>query len=172
MAAYGSGLELASGPGAILDLHLQHPTWLGGKLELGVAITGEYRIPSSVDRGSAVVRFEGAAFHAMVSAAYRLTERHHVMLDVGGGAELVHARGDSPQLANIRFVEGDLDPIPTARALARYAWAIPGARVFAGAGVDLPFRNPRYLLSRENEPVVLFEPWIVRPFLMLGIETN
>ena len=170
--AYGSGLELASGPGAVFDFHLQHPTWLGGKLELGMAFTAEYRFPSTVDRGSAVVRFEGAALHAMASAAYRLTERHHFMLDVGGGAELVHARGDSPQVANIRFVEGSLAPIPTARALARYAWATPAVRFFAGAGVDLPFRNPRYLLSRENEPVVLFEPWIVRPFLMLGIETN
>jgi len=170
-AAYGSGFELTSGPGGILELHAD-PHWLGGRLKLGATFTGEYRLPSTVDRGSAMVRFEGAALHAMASATYSFTERHHVFLDVGGGTELVHARGESPSLNNVRFVNGNIDPIPAVRFLARYAWAKPTVRLFAGVGVDLPLRNPRYLLSRENEPVVLFEPWVVRPFLMLGMETN
>lgn len=169
---YGSGLELASGPGAIFDVFLRHPGLLGGKLELGTTLSAEYRFPSSVDRGSASVRFEGGALHALASAAYTVRERHHIVLGVGGGADLVHARGQSPHVSNIRFVDGNVDPIPTARVLARYALDMPNARVFGGLGIDLPFRNPRYLLSRENEPVILFEPWVVRPFLMVGLETK
>lgn len=170
--AYGAGLELASGPGAIFEVHANHPRWLGGKLELGATFSGEYRFPSTVDRGSAVVRFEGASINALASAAYTIVGPHQVLVGVGGGAELVHARGESPGLNNVRFVDGNLDPIPSGRVLARYAWMTPTIRIFAGAGLDLPLRNPRYLLSRENEPVVLFEPWVVRPFLLLGLETN
>lgn|GEM_PF-1697874 len=170
--AYGSELELSSGPGAIFDLHVRHSSLLGGKLELGATVSGEYRFPSTVDRASALVRFESAAFHALASAGYHFTARHHLIVGVGGGADLVHARGQSPQLNNIRFVDGNLDPIPAARLLVRYAMVMPNARVFAGLGLDLPFRNPRYLLSRENEPVILFEPWVVRPFLMVGLETK
>ncbi len=170
--AYGSGLELASGPGGIFELHAD-PHWLGGKLHFGAEFTGEYRFASTVDRGRALVRFEGAAFHLMASAGYRLSNRQQLFLDVGGGGELVHAKGESPDLTNVRFVNGNIDPIPTARVLTRYAWvATRTTRLFGAAGLDIPFRNPRYLLSRENEPVVLFEPWVIRPFVMIGIETN
>jgi hypothetical protein len=169
--AYGSSLELSSGPGAVLELHA--PTDLvGRRLEYGVTLTGEYRFPSTVDRGSAVVKFEGASFNAMASASYTLANRHDLMLGVGGGVELVHAQGRSAQLDNVRFVDGNLDPIPTARVLARYGWSTSAVRLFGGFGVDVPFRSPRYLLSRESEPVVLFEPWSVRPFLLFGIQTN
>ena len=170
--AYGSTLELSSGPGVIFDLHVRHQNLVRGKLELGVTFSGEYRFASTVDRGSALVRFEGASFHAQASAGYSFTARHHLIFGIGGGADLVHARGQSPQRTNIRFVDGNVDPIPAARVLVRYGLVMPNARVFAGLGLDLPFRNPRYLLSRENEPVILFEPWVVRPFLMVGLETK
>jgi hypothetical protein len=168
--SYGHG-ELASGPGGVLELQA-HSHAFGRPLEYGAMLTGEYRFPSSVDRGRAVVRFEGAAFHAMANATLSLTPEHHLGFALGGGTELVSARGGSSNLANIHFVDGNVDAIPAARALARYSWVASSVRLFAGIGADVLLRSPRYLLSRVNEPVVLFEPWTVRPFMMLGIETN
>jgi hypothetical protein len=166
-SAYGSGLELASGPGALIELHAHTR-----RLEYGAALMAEYRFPSTVDRGSAIVRFEGAAFHALASGAFVLAPHHHVLFGAGGGVDLVHARASSPNLDNLRFEDGKMDAVPAARVLARYGWATSAFRLFAGVGVDVPLRNPRYLLSRPSDPVVLFEPWNARPFLLIGIETN
>lgn len=167
VTSYGSGLETSSGPGAMLELHTRV-----GKLEYGGTLTAEYRFPSSVDRGAAVIHFEGAAFHALASGALLKSERHQLVLGLGGGVELVQAYSSSIALDNVRFVGAELHVIPTARALARYALATSSVRVFAGLGLDVPLRHTRYLLTRENTPVVLFEPWSVRPFFVLGIETN
>jgi hypothetical protein len=165
--AYGSGFELASGPGAMLELQTQRP-----KLELGGALTGEYRFPSRVDRGSATVHFEGGALHALANAAFVLGARHQLGLGLGGGVELVQAHSSSIKLDNVRFFGTEMQTIPTTRALARYTLTTSSVRLFAGLGVDVPLRRPRYLLTREDAPVVLFEPWAVRPFVLLGIETN
>jgi hypothetical protein len=164
--AYGSGLELASGLGALLEGHARTR-----KLEYGVTLTAEYHFPSTVDRGAAMIRFDGGALHALASGAYFLGDRHQLLLGVGGGLELVHARGSSSELDNVRFIDRGLDLIPTARALARYGYSTSSLRLFAGVGVDVPLTNSRYLLSK-GAPVVLFEPWSVRPFLMIGLETN
>ncbi|MBX3213377.1 MAG: hypothetical protein KF850_15175 [Labilithrix sp.] len=167
--AYGHGLELASGPGLMFELQRER-----GRFALGGTLMGEYRFPSEVDRGIVTVRFEGGAVHAMATGSYELAPRHHVLLGVGGGAELAQVRGSSNTLDNVRFVDGDADLVPTARVLARYAYTIakPSLRVFAGLGMDVPLRNPRYLLSRGNDAVVLFEPWGARPLFLLGIQTN
>ena len=167
MTAYGAGLEVASGLGGMLELHAR-----SRKLEYGGTLTAEYHLPSVVDRGSALVRLHGGSFHALASGAYALGEHHQLVLGAGGGVELVHARGSNIELDNVRFVDGDLDAIPTARALARYGHTTSSLRLFAGVGIDVPLRKTRYVLSRENAPVVLFEPWLVRPFLLIGLETN
>ncbi|MBX3210116.1 MAG: hypothetical protein KF764_34110, partial [Labilithrix sp.] len=167
VSAYGDGLELASGPGAMLEVHTR-----GRRFDYGGTLTGEYRLPSTVERGGAVVGFSGGAVHAMASGSYALAPRHHLLFAAGGGLEIVRVQGSSSELANVRFVDGTTDPIPTARALARYSYATPVLRLFAGLGVDAPLRNPRYLLSRGGDSVVLFEPWDLRPFVMLGLETN
>ncbi len=168
---YGSNLELATGPGLVVELH--QPTELRGHtLEWGLTSTVDYRFPSTVDRGTAVVRFEGGALHALFGASYAFTRAHELMLGVGGGVELVRATGQSVELANVRFADGEINPIATARVLARYGLRTPSFRLFGGLGLDVPFANPRYLLSRPTEPVVLFAPWAVRPFVLVGIETN
>ena len=167
VSSYGPGLELASGPGAVLQLHSD-----SGRLDFGTTLTAEYRFPSTVDRGAAVVTFEGGALHVMASSAYSFDKRHQLSLGIGGGIELVNVTGASTQLETLRFVDGDLDVIPAARLLTRYSHATSTFRVFAGAGVDLTFRNLRYLLSRGDDSLILFEPWVARPFLLLGIETN
>jgi len=167
VSTYGPGLELASGPGAVLQLHSN-----SGRLDFGATLTAEYRLPSTVERGAAVVTFEGGAFHVMASSAYSFNKRHQLSLGLGGGAELVNVTGASTQLESLRFVDGDIDFIPAARIITRYSHAVSTFRLFAGAGVDLTFRNLRYLLSRGDDSVILFEPWVARPFLLLGIETN
>lgn len=169
VSAYGHGLELASGPGLILEAHRER-----GRFALGGTLTGEYRFPSEVDRGIVTVRFEGGAVHAMATASYELAPRHHLLLGLGGGAEIARVRGSSNTLDNVRFVDGNADLVPVARVLARYAYttAKPSLRLFAGLGMDVPLRNPRYLLSRGNDAVVLFEPWGARPLFLLGIQTN
>lgn len=167
VSGYGPGLELASGPGAVLQLHSD-----SGRLDFGTTLTAEYRFPSTVDRGSALVTFEGGALHAMASSAYSFNKRHQLSLGLGGGVELVNVTGASTQLETLRFVDGDVDVIPAARLLTRYSHATSTFRLFAGAGVDLTFRNLRYLLSRGDDSLILFEPWVARPFLLLGIETN
>ncbi len=172
VSAYGSGLELASGPGLIVEVHRRA---IARRLELGGVVTGEYRFPSTVDRGSALVRFEGAAMHLLASGTVALGARHHLMIGAGGGVELVHARATSDTLSTISFVDRNLRATPTGRVLARYGLdASSSLRLFAGVGVDLPFEAPRYLLTRanESEPVVLFEPWAVRPFVVLGLESR
>ena len=167
VSTYGPGLELASGPGAVLQVHSE-----SGRLDFGTTLTAEYRFPSTVDRGAAVVTFEGGALHAMASSAYSFNKRHQLSLGLGGGVELVNVTGASTQLESLRFVDGDLDVIPAARILTRYSHAASTFRLFAGAGVDVTFRNLRYLLSRGDNSLILFEPWVARPFLLLGIETN
>jgi hypothetical protein len=151
----------------VLELQAQQP-----KFEFGGALTAEYRFPSRVDRGSATVHFEGGAFHALANAAFVLNAHHQLGLGVGGGVELVQAHSSSIKLDNVRFFGTELQTIPTTRALARYALTTSSVRVFAGIGLDVPLRRPRYLLTREDAPVVLFEPWAARPFVLLGIETN
>lgn len=167
VSTYGPGLELASGPGAVLQLHSS-----SGRLDFGTTLTAEYRFPSTVERGAAIVTFEGGALHVMASSAYSFNKRHQLSLGLGGGAEFVNVTGASTQLESLRFVDGDLDVIPAARILTRYSHAMSTFRLFAGAGVDVTFRNLRYLLSRGDNSLILFEPWVARPFLLLGIETN
>ena len=58
------------------------------------------------------------------------------------------------------------------RCLARYGLALSPLRVFAGVGVDVPMSSPRYVVLAREERIVLFAPWRVRPFLVVGIETN
>lgn len=167
VSAYGHGLDLASGPGVMFELYAERR-----RFALGGTLTGEYRFPSVVDRGVANVRFEGGAVHAMVGGAYQLAPRHHVLLGLGAGAEVAHVKGSSDTLDNVRFVDANAELVPTARVLARYAYATPMLRLFAGVGMDVPLRNPRYLLSRGGDAIVLFEPWGARPLVLLGVQTN
>ena len=108
----------------------------------------------------------------MASGAYTFTKRHHLTVGLGAGVDLVNVTGASTQLETLRFVDGDIDAIPAARILTRYSHATSTFRLFAGAGVDVTFRNLRYLLSRGDDALILFEPWPARPFVLLGIETN
>lgn len=167
VSAYGDGLELATGPGLLLGLSARRRG-----LELGGMLTAEYRLPSSVEHGSARLLFEGGAVHALASGAVSVNERSQLLLGVGAGVEIVHARGTSSDRDNVRFRGGELETVPVTRLILRYAFATPPLRLFAGIGADAPFRRPRYLLSRDDAPVVLFEPWFVRPFILIGVETD
>jgi hypothetical protein len=171
-SAYGDGFELATGPGVVVEGHrVVNHRW-----EVGALAMGEYHFPSTVDRGSAVVRFEGGGVYLLAHSTLALSAKSHVLFGAGGGVDLVHARATGDALSTIRFANGNLDANPSGRVLARYGLSVSSSlRLFAGLGVDIPLSQSRYLLSRQQpgtEPIVLFEPWAARPFLMLGLQTN
>lgn len=165
---YGAGPRVASGAGGLIDVHATSRS-----LRFSATIMGEYRLPSTVDRGAAVVHLEGGALHVLASASYSPAPRHQVHVGAGPGFELVQAGGIAPGRDDIRFAERTLDTIPTGRLLARYAYAVGPARAFGGAGLDLSLRTLRYTLARaDGTSLVVFEPWVARPFLLIGVETN
>jgi len=174
-AAYAGGPELSSGPGLLLELRRSTP---GSRLAFGGLVSAQYRLPAEAatepvtgTTARTVVRIEGGAVHLLAAGSLRLGRASELSLAVGGGIELVHAAARGDRASDIRVADGELRAVPALRALARYEHAVSALRLFGGIGLDVPLESTRYLLGRPaSEPVVLFEPWAARPFLLAGIQ--
>lgn len=162
--AYSGALELASGPGLVLDVH--HAI---GRFSLGGDAMGQVLLPSHADGRNATVRLTGGNAFLLADGKLALSPRDTLALALGLGVQLERASAEGTPGAGVRFID-DVEAVsPTLRALVRYRHAWPLLGTFVGAGLDVPLRNTRYVLSRETAPLVLFEPWVARPFALAGI---
>ncbi len=164
-SAYSGSLELASGPGLVVDGR----TPMVRRVELGGVVMGQLFLPSRAEARSATVRLTGFAVHALVEGTLALGARDALALGLGGGVQLERASAEGTPGAGVRFAEDVEVLVPSVRALVRYRHAWPWAGTFVGVGLDVPLRNTRYVLSRETDRQVLFEPWAARPFALAGI---
>jgi hypothetical protein len=161
----GGGLGLTSAVALLLELL----RWKGA-VGLGGIVGAEYRFPATNENENATVRVESGAFYALAAAGWAASEKNVVELGIGGGVELMHVGGSADPSRAVTFTPRT-DVVPIVRALARYRFRGPVIGAFAGIGVDVPIADKRYFLLRGSEEIVLFDPWRVRPFLMIGIET-
>lgn len=172
MQAYGSGPELRSGIGGMLEVHRTPPST---RLRYGANLLFQYRLPVDADAGTATtVRSEGAAAHLLAHASYAVSRPAELAVMLGPGLEMNHAEARGDRAASVTFAGGETTLSPVARLLVRYTHAFPDLfQLFAGVGLDVPFERTRYLLARPSGggSTVLFEQWAARPFLVLGVTT-
>lgn len=161
----GGGLGVAHTLGAHFEL-LRFRRDLG----FGGILGAEYRFPATAETENGTVRAESGAFTLLGAVGFASPRRNVVELALGGGLELVHVGGEAAPSRPIRFTERT-DVVPFVRALVRYRHRTSPVPVFVGFGADLPIADKRYSLERGAEQIVLFDPWRVRPFATIGIET-
>lgn len=171
-SAYGSGPEVATGPGAFAELKKEEPrVWSRAPLHWGGLLSGELRFPSNAAIGGANVRTRGGAVHLLATGGVRLGRAHELTLGLGGGVDFTRAEVTGAVATNARLTDSEIVPTATLRGLARYAWRTPVLGVFAGIGLDVSLENTRYVAVRDGAPFVLFEPWGVRPFALVGLSS-
>jgi hypothetical protein len=93
-------------------------------------------------------------------------------LGLGPGLDLVHAGPSAGQRAGAEALQASLQAAPLARgALRGDLRATRRLVLYLALGCDLLLVKPRYLVSRQGRDQVMFEPWRLRPMLVLGAET-
>lgn len=165
--AYG-GLDVWSGPGGLVEVRRRPAR---GRFSFGALAAAQYRLPAeSETTRSPILRFEGAAASVLATGGVALSRPGELVLGLGPGLEAldVEARGD--RAADVRLVAGDTQIAGLFRMLVRYEHALPGVRLTAGVGADVPFERTRYLIAGPTGATVLFEAWPVRPFFSFGIQ--
>lgn len=162
--AYGNGPELASGPGAIVQLeHRQGHRVLGG------ALTGQLRLPSTVSRGPATVDLDGGTFRVVGLAGLRMREHWQLVGLAGFGLDVLDATTRSTVGVTGTKVE---TVAPMVRAGVMGLVHTKYLRVFAMVGLDVQAGRTRYLIARtDGTSTLLFSPWPVQPFVAVGLQT-
>lgn len=165
--AYG-GLDVWSGPGVLVEAR-RRPAHR--RFSFGGLAAVQYRLPAeSETTRSPILGFEGAAASVLGTGGVALSRPGELVLGIGPGLELVNVEARGDRAADVRFAADNARIAGLLRALVRYEHALPGVRVTAGVGADVPFQRSRYLIAGPAGSTVLFEAWPVRPFLSFGIQ--
>lgn len=176
--AYGDGLDIATGPGLQLALD-----GLGARtrnesdeprgLSYGVALTGQYRLPSSATGNGAVIRMEGGAVRALLTAAFPVSATTAFSPALGGGFDVTSFEGkpNGPSATAVEFDGAQTSMVPVLRASLRVTHRTRFFRGFLGAGLDVTARPAHFTVARAAESFVVYETWQPRPFVLAGIET-
>lgn len=163
-SAYGNGPQLSSGPGG--GVQLEH---VRGRRVLGAHLTGQLRLPSTVDRGAAAIDFDGGALRLVAQAGVRPSKLVQVAGMLGGGFDVVDATARSTP--GVRPSQAT-SAVPMARAGVTLTLRTSRARAYVHAGFDLVLASSRYVVERTTgAQAVLFEPWRGQPFLAVGLQT-
>lgn len=165
---FGDG-ALATGPGLAFSTTRERRASVPA---LGGMLVAEYRLASTVRAEGADVRVQSTTLALLAHVALALAPRSSVELAAGGGVELERAEARNvAQGATLRLAGPRANATPVGRALVRYVLRAPSSRWSLGLGLDAPMQSTRYVVARGERTVVLFSPWALRPFVMVGIET-
>jgi hypothetical protein len=137
---------------------------------LGMWVTGQYRLPVTVEQTSVGADLEGGAFRALLTLDAPLHSRVKLRGAAGAGADIVHVAPHSAQAAGVSLAEDSTLSFFVIRAafgieLRLSAWICLWSRFAA----DVDFTGTRYVFERNSGDVVVLEPWPIRPAIAVGI---
>ncbi|HET9957958.1 MAG TPA: hypothetical protein VFQ61_25850 [Polyangiaceae bacterium] len=165
-ALFGPDVPIVHGPTLGAFAHT------GGKLELGLWLSLQLRLPVEASNGPVSARFSQLSPRALFGLRLVGDAERALRFGIGGGVDLVRVETHSQPEADVRVVDPATRAFAIGRAGLLFDWRFSGALRFVGElDVDIDSSATRYVyLSRTGERVLL-EPYVLRPALALGVAT-
>jgi hypothetical protein len=161
-----SGDRLAHGPAAAI-----RSAFRKGRGGPGIWLSAQYRFAVTVDQPPIGVRLHSGAGRVLGTFDVPIAARSELRAGLGLGLDLVAI--EPRQLAtdaNVRVAPERTTLVPVARALAAVQHRIlSGSVLTAAVALDLELSDASYHVERGQEREQVFDPWSLRPALMLGI---
>lgn len=158
---------IAHGPLASLGLRS------GGSIAIGGTLSGQLRLPVSVDGQRAGLELGTWALRAMATLRIPVATRLALRGALGGGADVVDIDPRVREGAGARTAEARYEASAVGRALAGVEWTVFGETALSlGISCEGDFVAQRYVDVHAGERVEVLAPYRVRPGLVLGIGTG
>jgi hypothetical protein len=143
-----------------------------GDVALGGALSGQLRLPVSVDGERAGLELGTWALRALVTVRIPVASRLALRGGAGGGADIVDIEPRVRRGAGARTAEARYEASAVARALAGAEWILFGATsLSAGVTCEMDIVAQRYVDVHAGQSDSVLSPFRVRPGLVLGITT-
>jgi hypothetical protein len=143
-----------------------------GDVAVGGALSGQLRLPLSVDGERAGLELGTWALRALVTVRIPVATRLSLRGGLGGGADIVDIEPRVRQGTGARTAEARYEAAAVARAQAGAEWILfGGTSLSAAVACEMDVVAQRYVdvHAGKNDPVL--SPFRVRPGLLLGITT-
>jgi hypothetical protein len=146
-----------------------------GSVRGGVLLSGQFRLPETVNASSISTRIDQASFRGLAVADVSLNKRWTFRGGLGGGFDLVRFSPTAAPNAGVRVSDGSTT-VPMLQALLamRYAFTTK-SEVFFGLGADFDLIDTHFVVQGPGGPSddrMVFSPWRLRPLALVGVGSD
>jgi hypothetical protein len=168
LQAWSHDQLVVHGPGAALRARFQRAR--GGP---GIWLSAQYRFAVTVDEPPIGVRLHSGAGRALGTFDWAVANRTELRAGLGIGLDVVDVEprqltaGAGTELAPERTTL-----VPLLRALVALEHRFVGnTAINAALALDLELIDARYVVERDDSKQLVFDPWTLRPAIVLGISS-
>jgi hypothetical protein len=145
---------------------------MDGRLEAGVWLGLQWRLPVDVSTGPVTLSYSELAPRALVIAKLSGNDVRTLRFGLGGGVDVVSVETRADPEANVGVAAPKTSFFAIGRAALLFEWRLSGAlQLVAALDVDADASDTRYLFTARQGQRVLLDPYPVRPGFALGIAT-
>jgi hypothetical protein len=166
--AWAGGQTPMHGPLASVEL-----VFGGGDARPGLALSGQWRFPHTVESAPLGLRLDEQALRVAGTLDVKLGGRWVFRWALGGGLDVVHSTplAFGADRASVEPATIALDPVLRAGAAVTHEFA-DGKRLALGAAAELDLVDTRYYVDLGSNSEVVLRPWRMRPCLVLEIAAD
>ncbi|MBK7857118.1 MAG: hypothetical protein IPJ65_00585 [Archangiaceae bacterium] len=144
-----------------------------GRFRPTLTVLGDYHAPFSHGDAQISLKIETVSLRALATLDVLGSDAFRIDVALGGGADLFSSAPSSGQLPQSRLGghRTDADPVLTAAVLGHLA-IFASVDIFLGVTVDFDTWPVRYVARTPLGPEKLYQPYFIRPAVMLGFTFN